>query len=98
MDAISLHPRVRHARNFPNRQTGTLIDGKLVQAASGKTFALYNPATGAVIANVPEGDKTDVDLAVAAARRTFNGSAWAKVSPSAKGKLLWKMADLIEVA
>ena len=46
-----------------------LIDGKLVPAASGKTFAVYDPATGTVIANVPEADKEDVDRAVAAARR-----------------------------
>jgi acyl-CoA reductase-like NAD-dependent aldehyde dehydrogenase len=58
-----------------------------VGAASGKTFEVYNPATGAVIANVPEGDKTDVDLAVAAARRAFDRSR-AKVSPSEKGRML----------
>lgn len=73
-----------------------LIDGKMVGAASGKTFEVYNPATGAVIANVPEGDKADVDLAVAAARRAFDDGSWAKVSPSEKGRMLWRLADLIE--
>ena len=57
---------------------------------------MYNPATGTVIANVPEGDKADVDLAVAAARRAFDDGVWAKVGPSGRGKMLWKMADLIE--
>jgi phenylacetaldehyde dehydrogenase len=73
-----------------------LIDGKLVPAASGKTFPVYNPATGTVIANVPEGDKADVDLAVAAARRAFDDGRWRKVTPSERGKLLWRLADLIE--
>jgi phenylacetaldehyde dehydrogenase len=49
-----------------------------------------------VIANVPEGDKADVDLAVAAARRAFDDGRWAKVSPSEKGRMLWRLADLIE--
>jgi len=69
MDTIELDPRLRHATNFLGRSSKMLIDGKMVGAASGKTFEVYNPATGAVIANVPEGDKADVDLAVAAARR-----------------------------
>src|SRR6202012_5466793 len=73
-----------------------LIGGKLVQAASGKTFAVYNPATGTVIANVPEGDKADVDLAVVAARRAFDDGVWAKIGPSGRGKMLWKIAALIE--
>jgi acyl-CoA reductase-like NAD-dependent aldehyde dehydrogenase len=41
-----------------------LVDGELVPAVSGKTFEAYNPATGAVIANVPEADKKDVDIAL----------------------------------
>jgi acyl-CoA reductase-like NAD-dependent aldehyde dehydrogenase len=75
MDTIALDSRLRHATGFLGRTAGMLIDGKLVPAVSGKTFAVYNPATGTVIGNVPEADKADVDLAVAAARRAFdNGS------------------------
>ena len=73
-----------------------LIDGKQVPAVSGKTFAVYNPATGGVIANVPEGDKADVDLAVAAARRAFDERRWLRISPSERGRILWRIADLIE--
>jgi phenylacetaldehyde dehydrogenase len=54
------------------------------------------PATGAVIANVPEADKAEVDIVVAAARRAFDERRWAKVSPSERGRMLWKLADLIE--
>ena len=64
-----MDPRLRHSTEFLGRRLGMLIGGKLVPAASGKTFPVYNPATGTVIANVPEGEKADVDLAVAAARR-----------------------------
>src|SRR5271165_6819220 len=96
MDTLELDPRLRHAAGYLGRIPLMLIDGKMVGAASGKTFEVYNPATGAVIANVPEGDKTDVDLAVAAARRAFDDGSWAKVSPSEKGRMLWKLAELIE--
>lgn len=96
MDTIALDSRLRRAAGFLGRRSGMLIEGRLMQAASGKTFPVYNPATGTVIANVPEGDKADVDLAVAAARRAFDDGVWAKVGPSARGKMLWKMADLIE--
>ncbi len=96
MDAIALDPRLRHAGAFLAKSHRMLIDGKFVAAASGKTFAVTNPATGTLIASVPEGDKADVDLAVAAARRAFDGGSWAKVSPSERGRLLWKLADLVE--
>jgi phenylacetaldehyde dehydrogenase len=96
MDTIELDPRLRHAEGFLARSAGMLIDGDLVPAASGKTFAVYNPATAAVIANVPEGDKADVDRAVAAARRAFDDGSWAKISPSEKGRMLWRLADLVE--
>ena len=96
MDTIALDPRLRHSAGFFGRSPRMLIDGKLVDAASGKTFAVYNPATGAVIANVPEADKADVDLAVTAARRAFDDGSWDKVSPSQRGRMLWQVADLIE--
>src|ERR1700730_11708041 len=96
MDTLELDPRLRYAAGFLGQTPLMLIDGNLVPAASGKTFEVYNPATGAVIANVPEADKADVDLAVAAARRAFDEGRWAKVSPSERGRMLWKLADLIE--
>ena len=58
-----------------------LIDGKLVPAASGKTFEVYNPATGAVIANVPEADKADVDHRGRRRAACLRRRRWAKVSP-----------------
>src|ERR1700722_19541529 len=95
MDTIALDPRLRHSAGFFGRSPRMLIDGKLVDAASGKTFPVYNPASGTVIANVPEADKADVDLAVAAARRAFDDRRWTKVSRSERGRMLWRLADLI---
>ena len=73
-----------------------LIDGKWVAAASGKTFDSIDPATGEVLARVAEGDKADIDLAVRAARRAFESGPWAKMSASERGRIIWKIADLIE--
>ncbi|MFI4986427.1 MAG: aldehyde dehydrogenase family protein [Alphaproteobacteria bacterium] len=97
MDTIALDSRLSlPVREFIERRGRLLIDGKLVAAASGKTFAVYNPATGTVICSVAEADRQDVDRAVKAARRAFDDGSWAKVKPSERGRLLWKLADLIE--
>jgi aldehyde dehydrogenase (NAD+) len=73
-----------------------LIDGKWVDSASGKTFETVNPATGDTICQVAEGDKADVDLAVRAARRALESKPWARMSAAARGRLIYKLADLIE--
>jgi phenylacetaldehyde dehydrogenase len=73
-----------------------LINGKWVNAASGKTFPTYNPATGEVLAHVAEGDKEDINRAVAAARAAFEKGAWRDITPSERGRLIWKLADLLE--
>ena len=72
-----------------------LIDGKWLEAASGKTFETRNPATGEVLANVAEGDAEDIDRAVAAARAAFNGP-WSKFKPADRQRLLLRLADLVE--
>ncbi|HTC09043.1 MAG TPA: aldehyde dehydrogenase family protein [Acetobacteraceae bacterium] len=71
------------------------IDGKWLEAASGKTFDSINPSTGEVLASVAEGDAEDIDRAVAAARRAFNGP-WSKFKPFQRQALLLKLADLVE--
>src|SRR5262245_32042886 len=72
------------------------IGGKWQDSASGKTFATTNPATGETICQVAEGDKADVDLAVKAARKAFEDGPWSKMHASERGRLLNKLADLIE--
>ncbi len=72
-----------------------LIDGRWVPAASGKTFESRNPATGELLAHVAEGDKEDIDRAVAAARKAFTGP-WSKWKPAERQALLLRLADLVE--
>ncbi|HEY5127755.1 MAG TPA: aldehyde dehydrogenase family protein [Bradyrhizobium sp.] len=72
-----------------------LIDGKWVEAASSKRFETLNPATGELLATVAEGDVEDINRAVAAARRAFEG-AWSKVKPFERQALLLRLADLVE--
>ena len=78
------------------RQTRMLIDGKWIDSASGKTFETLNPATGQVIAKVAEGDAADVDKAVKAARRAFDTGPWRKMNARERGKLMNRLADLME--
>jgi phenylacetaldehyde dehydrogenase len=73
-----------------------LIDGKWVEAASGKTLTTYDPATEEPLAEVPAGDKEDVDRAVRAARRAFESGPWRRMTPSERGRAIWKLADLVE--
>src|SRR5256885_15053818 len=78
------------------RQTKMLIDGKWMSSVSGRTFETINPATGEVIANVAEGEAPDIDRAVKAARRAFDQGPWRKTNARERGRLLYKLADLIE--
>jgi phenylacetaldehyde dehydrogenase len=73
-----------------------LINGEWVPAASGKTFASYNPATGQVLADVAEGDAEDINRAVAAARAAFDTGPWRKMTASERGRLIWKLGDLLD--
>jgi len=71
------------------------IDGRWVEAASGKTFDSVNPSTGEVLASVAEGGSEDIDRAVEAARGAFDGP-WRKFKPFDRQNLLLKLADLVE--
>jgi phenylacetaldehyde dehydrogenase len=82
--------------NFVSRKHKMLINGNWVEAASGKTFATYDPATGEVLARVAEGDQADIDRAVNAARAAFDHGPWRKFTASERGRAIWKLADLLE--
>lgn len=73
-----------------------LIDGKWVDAESGKTFETRNPATDEVLCKVAEGSKADVDKAVKAARKAFEEGPWRKMAAAERARLLYKLADAIE--
>jgi phenylacetaldehyde dehydrogenase len=72
-----------------------LIDGDWREAQSGATFDVLDPATGRVIASVPEADEADVDSAVRAARAALEGP-WHRMLPHDRARLMHKLADLIE--
>jgi aldehyde dehydrogenase (NAD+) len=78
------------------QQTQCFIGGQWVPSASGKTFKTINPATEESIADVAEGDAADVDLAAKAARKAFEKGEWSKMDARDRGRLINKLADLIE--
>ncbi len=96
--AVAVYPINIDSRvtDFIAKPRKMLIDGKWVNAVSGKTFPTYNPATGEVLAQVAEGDRQDVDAAVKAARKAFESGPWSRMSASQRGQLIWKLGDLLE--
>jgi phenylacetaldehyde dehydrogenase len=82
--------------SFLGKQHGLWIGGKEVPAASGETFEVENPAEEKVLARVARAGAEDVDRAVRAARQAFEHGPWRRMNPSQRGRLLWKLADLIE--
>ena len=81
---------------FLGQNRKILIDGKWVAAQNGQTFEVEDPATQEIIAHVPLGDKADIDLAVAAARRAFDSGPWSRMSPGERSRIVWKLGDLLE--
>ena len=97
MDIATAHTRLGSAASgFLGGKHQLLIDGKWVDAKSGKRFDVFDPATGQAIATVAEADAANVDEAVKAARRAFEGGPWAKTSSADRCKLVWRLADLLE--
>ena len=89
---ISGVPKLAFLDGTPKR---LFIDGKWVEARSGKTFTSFNPATGKAIAEVALGDSADIDLAVMAARRAFDGE-WSRWKPAERQRILLRLADRVE--
>ena len=81
VSAPQIHSRVQEFIAKPRKM---FIDGKWVEAASGKTFPTYNPATGEVMAQVAEGDREDINRAVKAARKAFDSGAWSEMPPASQ--------------
>ena len=80
---------------MPRYADKLLINGKWCNSVSGKTFDTLNPATGELLAQVAEGDAADIDLAVKAARKAFEEGPWSRISATDRGKLLYKLAELV---
>src|SRR5579884_1134258 len=94
--AIAIPPVQDDLARFLKDKKKFLVGGKWVEAASGKTFTTLNPATGEVLAYVAEGDRADIDAAVRAARKAFEEGPWRKMTAAERGKIIWKIGDLIE--
>ncbi|MFZ0523824.1 MAG: aldehyde dehydrogenase family protein, partial [Candidatus Acidiferrales bacterium] len=93
--SVAVQPH-ENVTGFVTKTRKMLINGKWVDSVSGKTFPTYNPATGDVLSNIAEGDKEDIDHAVKAARAAFDTGAWSKISHSERGRMIWRLADLLE--
>ncbi|ARV58673.1 betaine-aldehyde dehydrogenase [Nostocales cyanobacterium HT-58-2] len=81
---------------FLNQPLKLLIGGKWVESASGQTFPVFNPATGQIITHAASGESEDINRAVQAARQAFESGPWSRLTVSERGKLIWKLADLLE--
>ena len=85
-----------HLRNATIPEAKMIVNGEPVSARSGLTLDVFSPVNGELLTCIPNADKADVDLAVAAARSSFDGGVWASMSPAARKAVLLKWADLIE--
>src|SRR6266702_3461187 len=85
----------KNAEAFVATPRQLFINGQWTDAASGRTFETPNPATGETLARIAEGDAEDIDRAVRAARSAFDDGPWSKMTPSERGRLIWKIGDLI---
>src|ERR1700689_2303751 len=94
--AMKIVPPGDNVSDFISRTHKMLINGKWVEAASGKTFPTFDPATGEVLSQVAEGDREDIDRAVKAARAAFETGPWSRMTAYERGRAIWKLGDLIE--
>lgn len=81
---------------FLNQTHKLLIDGEWCEADGGETFEVIDPATEEVISHVARAKAPDIDKAVKAARRAFDSGPWSKMTTSDRGKLVWKLGELLE--
>ena len=92
MSTATLDTRVESFTQAPHQ---LFIGGRWVDAASGETFITPNPATGEALASIAAGGPEDIDRAVRAARAAFDEGPWGRMTPSERGRVVWKIGDLI---
>src|SRR6202042_77494 len=85
----------RNVEDFIATPRQLFINGQWADAASGKTFETPNPATGETLARIAEGDTEDINRAVRAARAAFDTGPWSRMTPSERGRIIWRIGDLI---
>lgn len=96
MTTLTTSEPISEVRNFLKAPHKMLIGGKRVDAAGGETFEVLDPSNNNVLAKAPKGGREDIDRAVKAARAAFDSGPWRKLTASERGRLIWKLADLIE--
>ena len=85
----------RNVESFIGSPRQLFINGQWSDAASGRTFETPNPATGDTLARIAEGGAEDIDRAVRAARKAFEEGPWSRMTPSERGRIIWRIGDLI---
>ncbi len=85
----------RQVKEFTEATHQLFIGGQWVDSATGETFETPNPATGEPLATVASGGAEDIDRAVRAARAAFEDGPWSRMTPSERGRVVWKIGDLI---
>jgi phenylacetaldehyde dehydrogenase len=95
MTITSDHPVDERVTRFTAERRKLLIDGEWVDAKSEQTFQTFDPATGDLLAECARADEVDIDRAVKAARRAFESGPWPKMTASERGRLVWKLGDLL---
>src|SRR5439155_27368408 len=88
MDASAVMQKLKPGR--------LLIGGKPSECASGQKIDVMNPATGELLTTVERGEAADVDRAVKAARQAFESGPWPKLNASERGKIPWRIGELID--
>ena len=95
MTATVERPVEPQVKEFTARRWQLLIDGEWVKAKSEQTFQTHNPATGELLAECAQADEVDIDRAVRAARRAFETGPWSGMTATERGRLIWKLGDLV---
>ena len=85
----------RDVESFIGTPRQLFINGQWCDAVSGRTFETPNPATGETLARIAEGGAQDIDRAVRAAREAFEAGPWSRMTPSERGRIIWRIGDLI---
>lgn len=93
---VTLNRLGPEASRFVAKTKKLFIDGQWVDSANGGSIDVIDPATGRVFDRVPDGRAEDVDRAVSAARRAFDEGPWSTMTPAERGKLVWRLGDLVE--
>src|ERR1700761_2863659 len=93
---MEFHGIERPLPRFAQQSLSMLVAGKPITAQSGRTFDVENPSTGSVFAQVPAAAATDVDVAVQAARESFELGSWRRMTAVDRERVMWKLSDLVE--